>query len=380
MLIPDGAADRPLFDGKTPLELAKTPNLDSLAKEGLLGLVRTIPPGFPPGSDIGIMTLLGYHPAQYYMGRAPLEIASKGIKVPKDATVFRMNLVTVSDDGIMLDHSGGQISDEEAASIVKLLKELESENIKFYTGKSYRNFMVVKGVTELELKTLQTTPPHDILGKKIDEYLPKGADFLRELMFKSREILKNQKANMVWFWGEGRTYSLPPFKKLFGKRGAIISAVDLVKGIGTLAGLRTPDVKGATGYLDSNFEGKVDTALDMLHNRSFVAIHIEAPDETSHEGSLEKKIEAIETFDSRVLGRFLEKIPKSYDFSLLVVVDHRTPLDIRTHSDEPTPFLIYRYRKSKKNVKRRFCERDAQNSGFSVFGTELLNLFFFGKP
>lgn len=371
VLIPDGAADRP-SGGRTPLELAKTPYLDSVTKEGLMGLARTIPKGFGAGSDVGIMTLLGYNPIYYYPGRAPIEIASKGIDIPDDAIVFRMNLVTVSDDEIMLDHSASHISDEEAEEAVKLIKErFETEGVSFYTGKSYRNFMVVRGM-DFSVKCI---PPHDIIGKRYGRHLPegKGSSLLRKIMLESREILNPVgKANMVWLWGDGKKAKFESFESKFGVKAGIISAVDLVRGLGVLAGMKVIEVEGITGYIDTNWDRKAEAAVEALQELDLVLVHVEAPDETSHEGSLEKKVKSIELFDEKIVGGTLNRVKG--DVRILVACDHRTPLEIRTHSDEPVPFMVWPYKGSLKG--RRFCEEEAKNTGLFAFGTEVIKLLW----
>jgi len=348
VLVGDGMADHPLpeLGGRTPLEVARTPNMDLIAREGTGGLVRTIPDGMHPGSDVANLSVLGYDPKKYYTGRAPLEAASMGVELSEDEFAFRCNLVTV-EDGIMADYSAGHISTEEARELISLLqRSLGSGDLRFHPGVSYRHLLVLRGRYE----DLITTPPHDITGRPVEDYLPEGegADLLVELMRASEEVLTNSElnrrrlaegrkpANMIWPWGGGRTPKLPPFPL----EGGVISAVDLVKGIGTLAGLEVFDVPGATGYLDTNYEGKASCALEILKDMDFVFLHVEAPDEAGHSGSLEDKIRAIEDFDEKVVGPLLEGIRK-LGGRVLVLPDHRTPIPVRTHTPEPVPFAFW---------------------------------------
>ena len=354
----DGMPDHklPELDSKTPLEAANTPNLDMIAKHAqMFGMVKTIPDPLPPGSDVGNLTVLGYDPMIYYTGRSPLEAASIGVSLNQGDVTLRCNLVTLEDkDGstIMEDYSAGHISSEEASEIVSTLqKELDLQGLALHPGVSYRHLLVwPDGNTEID-----TTPPHDISGKGVEPYYPsgEGADKLKALIEQSREILKehpvNKKrieeghnpANSIWLWGQGTAPKMPTFKELYGLTGSVISAVDLVKGIGIYAGLDVIDVPGATGYLDTNYEGKVDYALDSLERVDLTMIHIESTDETGHVGKAELKIQAIEDFDGRVVGRVLEGIKRFGDWRILVMSDHPTPIDLRTHVNEPVPFAIY---------------------------------------
>ena len=369
LLIPDGVADRreDFQDGETPLEKAKTETLDTLASCGFLALAKTIPHNMDCGSDIGTMSVLGYDPKIYHKGRAPLEIAAKDIKIPDNCVVFRMNFVSVSDDNIMLDHSAGHISDKESYELLELVKKtFENERMKFYFGKSYRNYLVwVNGEDKIK-----TTPPHDIIGKNIDEFLP-TSEVLRKIMKESKNLLKHHRsAKMVWFWGQGRNTTLPLFKA----KSCMVSAVDLVKGIGKLSGITVLDVPGVTGYIDTNFEGKVDAVCSALEDDfEFGIIHIEATDETSHEGELSKKIKSIELFDEKVVRPVLERLSK-YNLKILIYPDHRTPLKIRTHSNEPVPFLIYPS-DNKKSTKKRFTENYAEQSKILFRGTDVIKYF-----
>ncbi len=380
----DGMPDHklPELGGKTPLEVAKTPNLDKIAKSAIkFGMVKTIPDSLPPGSDVGNLTVLGYDPMVYYSGRSPLEAASIGVELNKTDVTLRCNLVTITDDNgtqIMEDYSAGHISTEEANELIKdLKKELDEDNIKFFPGVSYRHLIVWSGGN----KDISTTPPHDISGKETTPHIPtgEGTDKLNELIVKSQEILKNHPVNLrrieegknpassIWLWGEGVAPSMPSFQELYGLSGSVISAVDLVKGIGHYAKLEVIDVPGATGCLDTNCEGKVEYALNSLDRVDMTMIHIEATDETGHMGNAELKIQAIEDFDRRVVGPVLAGIKRFGDYRILVMSDHPTPIDIRTHINEPVPFAIYSSEdESVKNDSFVYTEDSANSSDVYV--------------
>ena len=357
ILLGDGMPDYPIKElgDKTPLEYAQTPNMDFIAKNGTVGCVKTIPDGFPPGSDVSNLSILGYDPAKYYTGRAPLEAASIGVKLSPTDIAFRCNLVTLKptdSELIMDDFSAGHISTEEAKELISAIdKKLGTEEIKFYPGVSYRHLMVWKNGSN----NLKLIPPHDISGKGIKSYIPQGdrANIIIELMNSSQMVLSNHKinkdrknngknpANSIWLWGHGKSPAMPTLKERFNLTGSIIAAVDLMKGIGIYAGLTPIDVPGATGYIDTNYEGKADYALKELEEKDFVYLHVEAPDEAAHNGSLENKIKAIEDFDKRVVGRVLEGIKKFKEYRIMVVSDHPSPISIKTHSAENVPFAIY---------------------------------------
>ncbi len=365
----------PELGGKTPLEAANTPNLDKIAKCAIkFGMVKTIPDPLPPGSDVGNLTVLGYDPMVYYTGRSPLEAASMGVELGPTDVTLRCNLVTLADDNghtIMEDYSAGHITTEDAEQIINDLKsELEEDNLKLHPGVSYRHLLVWSGGN----KEIVTTPPHDISGKEITSYFPsgEGSQKLKELIDKSRDILKdhpvNKKrieegknpANSIWLWGQGVAPTMPTFKELYGLTGSVISAVDLVKGIGKYAGLEVIEVPGATGYLDTNYEGKVDYALESLNELDLTMIHIESTDETGHVGDAKLKIQAIEDFDGRVVGRVLDGIKKFGDYKILVMSDHPTPIDLRTHVNEPVPYAIYSSEdESVKNDSYVYTEKSA---------------------
>lgn len=389
----DGMPDHrlPELDGKTPLEVANTPNLDRIAKSAMkFGMVKTIPENLPPGSDVGNLTVLGYDPNVYYTGRSPLEAASIGVKLGEGDVTLRCNLVTLAPGNaglVMEDYSAGHISTEEAREIIlDLKKELEEDGLTFHPGVSYRHLLVWTGGN----RNIHTTPPHDISGKEIGPYIPsgKGTDKLNRLIEKSREILSEHPVNKkrmeegknpatsIWLWGEGVAPDMPSFKELYGLTGSVISAVDLVKGIGHYAKLEVIDVPGATGYLDTNYEGKVEYALNSLDEVDLTMIHIEATDETGHMGKAELKIQAIEDFDGRVVGPVLEGIKRFGNYKILIMSDHPTPIDLRTHVNEPVPFAIYSSEdESVKNDKFVYTEQSAAESDIYVHdGWKLLGM------
>ncbi|MEN2985365.1 MAG: cofactor-independent phosphoglycerate mutase [Thermodesulfovibrionaceae bacterium] len=395
VVVPDGATDYPVEElgNLTPLQVANTPNMDFIASNGLVGSVRTIPKGFPPGSDVANLSILGYNPKIYYTGRAPIEAASMGVSLSDRDVAFRCNLVTLKFSGrqiLMDDYSAGHISTEEAKILIEEInKELANETIKFFSGVSYRHIMLWKDGSE----DLECTPPHDITGREISMYLPigKNSNFLKSLIFKSIEILKehpvNKKrvsegkkpANSIWLWGQGKKPNLPSFFEKYGLTGALISAVDLTKGLGVLVGFHIINVPGATGWIDTNYEGKADYALGALERVDLVYIHIEAPDEAGHQGDYKLKIKALEDIDRRVVGRILEKAQKKFkDFKILILPDHPTPIKVRTHTAEPVPFIIYR----SNNVEKRKIKFSEEILNFSEVviedGYKLMDLFIKG--
>jgi 2,3-bisphosphoglycerate-independent phosphoglycerate mutase len=350
-LVGDGMSDEPIegLGGKTPLEVARIDNMNYLAKRGIVGMCRTIPEGLPPGSDVANLSLLGFDPRQYYTGRGPLEAASIGIELHDHDCAFRCNLVNVS-EGLMKDFSSGHISTEEAKDIIQdLNSDLSSDTVHFYTGVSYRHICVIKGVFD----SLDCTPPHDITGMEIEGYMPRGegADAVKELMSRSIKVLAEHRINkmrrengqtqatQIWLWGQGYKPDLPRFREKFSIDGSVITAVDLIRGIGRLAGLDIIHVEGATGFIDTNYEGKADAALGCLREKDFVFIHVEAPDEAGHLGDVNLKIRAIQDLDQRLLGRLLSRLTD--DFRILVMPDHPTPISIKTHSSAPVPFILY---------------------------------------
>ncbi|HOO52778.1 MAG TPA: cofactor-independent phosphoglycerate mutase [Methanothrix sp.] len=354
ILLGDGMADHPIekLGGKTPLEVAETPNMDRIAREGRGGLATTVPAGMPPGSDVANLSVMGYDPKRYYSGRAPLEAAAMGVALGPQDVAFRCNLVNVDlEKRIMVDYSAGHISSEEGSELIASLQKAQPET-KLYPGVSYRNLLVQD---ENDGLAADCTPPHDISGQPIDGHLPKGDGSapLREMMLESIPVLADhpvnlrraregkRPANMIWLWGQGKAPSMPRFRELWGIEGAVISAVDLLKGMGVYAGLEVIDVPGATGVLDTNYEGKVAACLDALDCVDFVYLHVEAPDEMGHDGDLDKKIEAIRRFDARVVGPVLAGLEKSgHDWRVMVLPDHPTPIALRTHTAEAVPFAM----------------------------------------
>ena len=354
LCVGDGMADFPLAElgGKTPLEYARTPNMDTVASRGCVGRVRTVPEGLPPGSDVANMSLLGYDAAQYYQGRAPIEAASMGVELSQNETAFRCNLVTLY-DGVMADYSAGHIATDIARDLLTLLQaEAGDSRVRFYPGISYRHLVVI---TDFPSGALFCTPPHDITGKKWAEYVPQGAGSgeLLDLMNKSRGVLGEAAANKrsveagkpaatdIWLWGHGHAVSLPSLLKRFGISGSVVSAVDLVQGLGVLAGLSVRKVRGATGYLGTNYAGKIAASYEALKEQDFVFLHVEAPDETSHEGDVQKKITAIEEFDRNIVGEMLMLGDNEFaDLRLMVAPDHATPVSTKTHDASPVPFAL----------------------------------------
>ncbi|MEA3347437.1 MAG: cofactor-independent phosphoglycerate mutase [Pseudomonadota bacterium] len=360
VLLGDGMADEPLaeLDGKTPLMAASTPHLDELAKKSQLGTALTVPEGFPAGSDVANLSVFGYSPQKYYTGRAPLEAANMGIELGPDDVAFRCNLVNIlhhQGRGFMHEFSAGHISTAEAHEIITALnQDLQSDEIQFFPGISYRHLLVIRNCPK-ELETLELMPPHDIIGQDIVDHLPDGyglpllqlitsSQMIIHRMPKFRERLDQGEvtANSIWLWGQGKRPRLDPFAKLYGTSGAVISAVDLIKGIGVLAGMKIIEVPGATGYLDTNYENKAAYAVNALKKSDFLYLHVEAPDEASHEGSLEKKLQAITDLDQRLLGPLLQGLEENFPaYRILIMPDHPTPIRLKTHTSEPVPFMLY---------------------------------------
>lgn len=385
ILIGDGMADNPIgsLGNRTPLEAALTPNLDSIASSGTFGLFATVPKGYPPGSDVANLSILGYDPARYYSGRSPLEAASIGVKLEASDVAFRCNMVTLADKGnvtIMDDYSAGHISTQDAALLIKTLdadEELRAMGVRFYTGTSYRHLMV----WEHGKDKLRTTPPHDISDKAIEPHLPSGdgAEALLRFMKRSQEILKDHPTNKarivagkkpatsIWLWGQGRAPKMPTMKDRFGVNGAMISAVDLMKGIGIYAGLEALKVPGVTGYLDTNYKGKAEYALESLKKGDFVCVHVEAPDEAGHNGNLKDKLIAIEDFDREIVGRVLKGIAATGEpYRIAALCDHPTPVELKTHTSDPVPFVMASSLGAalvSSGVKAHYCEREAKQTG-----------------
>ena len=390
-IVPDGMFDNPIeqLGQKTPLETARTANMDHLAQNGFTGLVQTIPDKMKPGSDIGNMAILGYDPAKYHTGRAPLEAANQNIVLEQNEIAFRCNLVTILDEQ-MADYSAGHISTKEAAVLMEAInRQLGSQDIRFIAGKSYRHLLILKTDDPKEYMKIKTTPPHDISGKKIKSFLPQGqgAPILLELMEKSKGIfqdhsinqvrldLKENPANMIWLWGQGIKPNLPSFKEKFGIEGSIISAVDLVNGIGRLAGLEIIDVPGVTGYYDTNYLGKAEYALRSLKNKDFVYIHIEAPDEAGHSGDLKAKIAAIERIDKDIVGTIINHFDPHDEVRILILPDHPTPVELRAHTSDPVGFIMYGSG-IPKDGSLDYSERSAREKGLRFkSGEELMDCF-----
>ncbi|MDF2985610.1 MAG: putative homoserine kinase [Eubacterium sp.] len=399
VVLGDGMADYPMqeLDNKTPLQYAKKPNIDMLAKKGTVGLVKTVPEGIPPGSDAANLSVMGYNPKIYYTGRSPLEAVSMGIELLPTDVALRCNLVYLSEteanyeDKTMIDYSSDEISTEEARILIEAVNaKLKTETINFYPGISYRHCMVwSNGKTGLGC-----TPPHDILERKVTEYLPKEeSGLLLDLMKKSHDILKDhpvnqarksrglRPANSIWLWGEGKKPALASFSEKYNKTGTMISAVDLLKGIGLCAGLESVDVEGATGNIHTNFIGKAAAAIEALDNgRDFVYVHVEAPDECGHRYEIENKVKAIEYLDQKVVAPILEGLKKHKEYKVMVLPDHPTPLSLRTHTSEPVPFIIYDSTNEIQSPAHSYDESEARKTGITVDeGYKLMDLFITGK-
>ena len=374
ILLGDGMSDYPIDElgGRTPLQAAKTPNMDYLAAHGSVGLAKTVPAGLPPGSDVANLSVFGYNPVECYTGRAPLEAASIGVALHKDDVAMRCNLVTLENGAAglyMKDFSAGHIKTEQATKIIQHLgAELSSDEFKFYPGVSYRHLLVWKGGNE----RIKTTPPHDITGKEISPFLPSGngQEKIIKLMTDSQKLLANNLINpaatSIWLWGQGKAPKMQTYQEKFGLSGSVISAVDLMKGIGIYAGLDVINVPGATGWIDTNYKGKAEFALRSLAVKDFVYVHVEAPDEAAHNGMLNEKIKAIEAFDELVVGTILKNAAKLGDFKILVLPDHPTPISLKTHTSDPVPFVLYDSRHTRDSGIKSYDEDSAKGSGLFV--------------
>lgn len=387
IIVPDGAADEPLdiFDGKTPLETAETPNMDEISKIGRQGIVRTVPPGMEAGSDVAQMSLLGYDPKRYYTGRAPIEAVARNISLGINDWVFRCNLVTIADNK-MADHSAGHISTPEAEKLIKDLDEmLGSEKMRFHTGVSYRHLLVFKNADF----DVQTYPPHDHIGTEVEKILPrgKGADLLIDLMARSQQYFANHDINRVrkdlgenqvssiWLWGHGKRAQMESFEKRFGLKGASITGVDLARGLSKLIGFDLINVPGATGFVDTNYEGKGQAAIKAFEKYDIVFIHVEAPDEAAHGGNAQLKKKTIEQIDKYVVGPVFKAVQNYDKWRILVMPDHPTPVQTCCHSPEPVPFAMAGY-DIEGILKTGFCESNAAKSGFKIEnGFELMEYF-----
>ena len=390
VLLGDGMADYPTekLGGKTPLQCALTPYIDQIAAEGTLGLVDTIPAGFTPGSDVATLSVLGYDPRETYTGRGPLEAASMGISLGQNDIAYRCNLVTIgekdSENAFMDDFTSGHISTEESREIIlDLNKMFSSSPYQFFPGVGYRHLFVWRDAPS----SPETTAPHDITGKSIASYLPRGdsAQEINSIMQRAGEILINhpvnvqrqkagkKQANSIWLWGQGKKPQMVPLTQKYSLQGGMISAVDLLKGIGIIAGLKVFPVEGATGYIDTNYEGKAKMALDILNFMDFVFVHLEAPDEMGHEGNAAGKIKAIELFDEKIVGPILNKIGSFGDYRIIVLSDHPTPLDLRTHVSDPSPFAVLSSCKEEnKAAGLPFNEKNAKESSILISPGHLL--------
>jgi 2,3-bisphosphoglycerate-independent phosphoglycerate mutase len=402
ILLGDGMADRPNVGlrGKTCLQAAKTPNLDQLATLGQVGMVHTVPDGFPPGSDVANLSVMGYDPRKYYTGRSPLEAASIGVELAPNDIAFRCNLVTLriigaksgaADKGrraIMEDFSAGHISTQEARLLIEEIdSKLGSEHIRFYPGVSYRHLMVWKGGKD----KIECTPPHDILDKDIQDYLPRGEgdEVINSLMEASLDLLLahpvnktrlangKRQANSIWLWGQGKRPALPTFKEKYGLEGAMISAVDLTKGLGIYAGFEVINVPGATGWIDTNYVGKAEHALWALKSKDIVYIHVEAPDEAGHTGDLKNKLKAIEDFDEFIVGNIIHGMKQFDEYRILALPDHPTPIELRTHANDPVPFVIYDNTKERTGGPVTYDEKIMDRKDALIFkeGYTLMDYF-----
>ncbi len=390
VVIGDGMADFPLDElgGKTPLMAARKPNMNMMAREGLVGRVNTVPDGFPPGSDVAGMSIFGYDPATYYAGRASIEAFGMGIPMNEDDVAYRCNLVHIgseNDNDIMVDYSGGHISTGEANVLIQTLNEkLGTDEIKFHTGVGYRHIMIWSGGES----DLSTTPPHDITGKPVSDHLPsgKGAETIQALMNNSREIFTSHEinkrridsgklpVNSIWLWGQGTRTGMPAFKEKFGLNGATVCAVDLIRGLSRLVGFTTPVIAGATGYLDTDYGAKAGAALELMNGHDIVYLHVEAPDEASHNGNVTEKIKAIERIDKEILGVLLDKAESGT--RLLIVTDHATPVSMKTHFAIPVPFAIF---EKGGSLTGSGGDYDENIIGDIVTGEEMVRLFIGGR-
>ena len=396
IVLGDGMADEPIesLGNKTPLEYAKTPMMDTLAAKSEIGLVHTIPEGMKPGSDTANLSVIGYDPKKYYTGRSPLEALSIGVDMKATDVALRTNMVTISEDDVpyeektIIDHSSGEISTEDAAILLEAVKEgLKKEGYEFYLGTSYRHLLIWdKG------EVVDLTAPHDVLGQTIGQYLPKD-EVLRDMMVKSYDILNNHpinvkraeeglnKANSLWFWGAGTRPALSSFEEKTGKKGVMISAVDLLKGIAVGASMVNIEVEGANGGLHTNYEGKAQAAVDALtkDGYDFAYVHVEAPDEMGHQGSVERKVQAIENLDQRVIKKVVEGMEASgEDFRLLVLPDHPTPIRVRTHTSSPVPYMLYDSTDVKNNTWH-YNEKEGEASGNYVAEGHMMMDYFLEK-
>ncbi len=390
IILPDGAADQPLAElgGRTPLDVANIPNMHSIVKQGRLGTVRTVPDGYVPGSDVATLSLLGYDVTKYYSGRAPIEAVARNIQTEADDVVFRCNLVTIT-NGEMSDFTAGHIRANEAEQIIASLNEAFADDpeVKFHTGVSYRNLMVISDPATLDVSCM---PPHDIPQEAVAPYMPKGkaAARIRDIMDKARDVVASHEVNAVrrdlgetpasdiWLWGQGVVPIMPRFRQRFGVRGGVVAAVDLIRGLGKLLGWPIIEVEGATGYLDTNYAGKGRAAVEALDEFDLFTVHIEAPDEAGHMGDAAAKVEALEKIDEHIVGPVLDKLRGYPDWRILVSPDHPTPVAIKTHTSDPVPFCMAGSGVSTIVTLDRYTEAMAAKSDLRIDkGHELMEYF-----
>ncbi len=396
MIVPDGMADHPAesLEGRTPLEVAKTPHMDRLAQLGTVGLVRTIPQSHDPGSDVGCLSLLGYDPAKFYTGRGALEAMDMNLPLGPDDLVFRMNFVTES-NAELSDYSAGHLSTTEARVLIAFLnRKLGSKEIRFYPGVGYRHIAVIRDHPDLGGVRVRCAAPHDIEGETLSDHYPvgPGGEFLKKLMLDARLLLQDHEvnevrvdlgenpANMIWLWGQGRGPALPSFESRHGLRGGCVAAVQVVRGISRAAGMRVLDVEGATGYTDTNYRGKGEAALALLENHDFVFVHVEAPDEAGHRGNLKLKMVTLEEIDSHIVGPVRAAAEKRGDVRVVVATDHATPCSLKKHTRERVPFLAWGPGIARDEVER-FSEAAAKFSRTRFeHGHELMSFLLEGAP
>ena len=397
LVVGDGMADYPVpeLGNRTPLQAANKPNMDSLAAKGCSGLLRTVPDGLTPGSGTAILSVLGYDPTRFYTGRGPFEAAARNIQLDENDVAYRCNLIT-EEDGTLIDYSAGHITNSESAKLIESIKK-SHENlgaVVFFAGLSYRHFLILRDVLHKEV--VECTPPHDAIGRKVSEIMPKAetaeakstAELLNRLIVDSRKVLQDhpvnvarkksgkRSGNMIWPWGGGRKPVMPTFKEKYGVDAAVISAVDLVKGIGVYAGMKVVEVPGATGLYDTDYEAKATYALEALRGCDMVFVHVEAPDEAGHSRDYGLKVKTIEDLDRRLLGRLLEGL--NDECVVAVLPDHPTPIRIGTHTRDPVPFVIYSPN-IKADMVKRFDEESAGKGGFGSIAGEAFMLRFLGK-
>ena len=397
LILGDGMADYPVteLDNKTPLQTANKPNMDMIATKGRNGLLKTVPNSMTPGSGTAILSVLGYDPTCYYTGRGPFEAAARNIKLDKNDVVYRCNLITEKDNKIV-DHSADHITNGESAELIQTLKNKikKPSNIEFFAGLSYRHFLIIRNYKHNEI--VKCTPPHDAIGTKIQNILPKAktkdatstADLLSRMILDSKKVLEDhpvnvarkmsnkRAANMIWPWGRGKTTLLPTFKEKYGLDAAVISAVDLVKGIGMYSEMKIVKVPGATGEHDTNYEGKADYALEALETHDMVLVHVEAPDEAGHSQDYKLKVKTIEDLDKRLLGKLLDGLKE--ECVIAVLPDHPTPIKIGTHTRDPVPFTIY-VPSTKADKVKQFDEDSAKKGMFGLIEGEAFMSLFLGK-